>query len=368
MRFRSVVVLFSLCSLLYADDTPLPPQVVHKCPPPASLWDNLAFEVFGRWVYLQPNGSNLYYAAEAFPYDMSIADPPVSPNWQIFEIKPGFHSGFDVGIKFLLPKIDMGIALDWERLHASDTDSMNVTPLSYGTGNMVGPIYDIGPNSSSYKSAKGKGVFKFDEVNLLVEKSICFIPSLILGLDVGVSYARIEQGISSFYSNTSASTKRKIDTVSTFWGIGPQFRLDLDYHICYGLHFTGNTAGSLYLGRIKDTATYRSYAPGLAEIEVAQPNTQEDKIPHRTQLIPGFEEKLGFAYVQSFKNWSLNLEAGYQFQIYFNAVQSMDMLTQAVPNFDPGNLPPLAVFALTFNRTLSNFMLSGPYVSLAIGF
>jgi hypothetical protein len=95
---------------------------------------------------------------------------------------------------------------------------------------------------------------------------------------------------------------------------------------------------------------------------------QENIIPHQTQLIPGFEEKLGFSYMQSFKNCSLNLEVGYQFQIYFNAVQSMDMLTQAVPSFDPGNLPPLAVFALTFNRTLSNFMLSGPYVSLGFCF
>jgi len=368
MKFSSAITMLSLYSCLYADEASLPPQVLHKCPPPASLWDNVAFEAFGGWLYLQPNGSNLYYAAEAFPYDLSIADPPVSPNWQIFEIDPDFHSGFDVGIRFLLPKIDMGIALDWERLHAHDTDSMNVTPLSYATGNMVGPIYDIGPNSSSYKSAKGKGIFKFDEVNLLVEKSICFIPSLTLGLDVGASYARIEEGISSSYSNSGASTQRKIDAVSSFWGVGPQFRFNLDYRICYGLHFIGNTAGSLYLGRIKDTVTYRSYAPGLATIEVPEPNTQENTIPHRTQLIPGFEERLGFAYIHSFKHSSLNLGAGYQFQIYFNAVQSMDMLTQAVPNFDPGNLPPLAVFALTFNRTLSNFTLSGPYVSLDFGF
>jgi len=46
----------------------------------------------------------------------------------------------------------------------------------------------------------------------------------------------------------------------------------------------------------------------------------------------------------------------------------MDMLTQALPNFAPGDLPTMGVFAVTFNRTLSNFMLSGPYLSLDFGF
>jgi hypothetical protein len=369
MRLSSIVGLLSVSLALYAKEVPpSPPPILQKCPPPASVCKKVAFEVFGEWLYLQPNGSNLYYAAEAFPYDLSIADPPVSPNWQIFEIDPDFHSGFDAGLRFLLIEKDMRLALDWERLHAEDVSSMNVTPISYATGNMVGPIYDIGPNSSSYKVAKGKGVFKFDEVNLVVEKSICFVSGLIVDLDLGVSFARIEQKVASFYANPGAATNREIDAISSYWGIGPQFRLGLDYCICDSFYFTGKTAGSIYLGRIKNTANYQSSAPGLVFIGVAAPNTQQTTIPHRTQLIPGFEEKLGFSYVKSFQKSRLNLEVGYQFQIYLNAVQSMDMLTQAVPGFDPGNLPPFALFALTFNRTLSNFMLSGPYVSLDIGF
>jgi hypothetical protein len=245
---------------------------------------------------------------------------------------------------------------------------MNVTPISYATGNMVGPIYDIGPNSSSYKSAEGNGVFEFDEANLLVEKSICFVKDLILGLDLGLSFARIEQRITSFYSNVGASTSRTIDSSSTYWGIGPQFGLNLDYRLAYDLYLTGASSWSLYMGPIKNRVIYESNAPGLAIVGVAEPNTQQNQIPTRSQLIPGFEERLGLTYKHAFKNCNLKIGAGYVFQIYLNAVQSMDMLTQAVPDFDPGNLPPLAVFALTFNRTLSNFILTGPYASLAIGF
>lgn len=365
MRWIFAATLFLLGSSIYTQEPS--PAILCKCPPPGSYSNDVAWELLGKWLYLQPNGSNLYYAAEAFPYDLSIADPPVSPNWQIFEINPGFHSAFEVGIKCLLLKNDMDIELNWERLDAEDTNSMNVTPLSYGTGNMVGPIYDIGPNSSKYKSAKGKGVFKFDEANLLVGKSICF-KELMLSFDLGLSFTRIEQKITSFYSNSGDSTSRNIDSRSSYWGIGPQFGLNLDYCLYYGLHLTGSSSWSLYMGQIENDANYESYAPGLTTVGVAQPNTQENTIPTRSQLIPGFEERLGLTYKHSFKNCNLSLGGGYVFQIYLNAVQSMDMLTQAVPDFDPGDLPPLAVFALTFNRTLSHFMLTGPYASLSLGF
>jgi hypothetical protein len=65
MRFRSAIILLSLYSSISADEISTP--ILHKCPPPAPLLDNVAFEVSGQWLYLQPNGSNLYYAAEAFP-------------------------------------------------------------------------------------------------------------------------------------------------------------------------------------------------------------------------------------------------------------------------------------------------------------
>lgn len=371
MKLISAMIAFSLCSSIYAQEatsSTTPPPILYKCPPPGSCCDSVAFEVFGQWLYLQPNGSNLYYAAEAFPYDLTIADPPVSPNWQIFEIDPDFHSGFEVGIKALLLKKDMGIELNWERLHAHDAKSMHVRPLSYATGNMVGPIYDIGPNSSSYKAAKGKGVFKFDEVNLLVSKSICFVQDLTIGLDLGLSFARIEQKTTSFYHNSGASTSRNIFSKSSYWGVGPQIGINLDYDLYRGLCLTGSSSFSLYMGDIKNKATYESNAPGLAGVGVQEPNTQKNKIPTRSQLIPGFEERLGLAYAHSFKSWNLSLGAGYTFQIYLNAVQSMDMLTQAIPNFAPGDFPTMGVFALTFNRTLSNFMLSGPYLFLEIGF
>jgi hypothetical protein len=366
-RFFATIFILS-CLQVQGDEVKAPPPILSKCPPPGSCSDYVSFEFSGDWLYLQPNGSNLYYAAEAFPYDMSISDPPASPNWQIFEFDPGFQTGFEVGFKSLFLQNDINIQLNWERLYAHESASMNVTPISYGTGNMVGPIYDIGPNSASYKAANGRASFKFDEVNLLAQKSICFTKDLLVDLDLGLSFAMIKQNITSYYNNSGASTTRNIYSKSFYWGIGPQMGLHLNYGLCYGLSLTGSSSWSIYSGQIKNRVTYDSTSPALADAGIPSPNQQKNRVPTRTQLIPGFDERLGLTYNYAFKNWNLSIGAGYLFQIYLNAVQSMDMLTQAVPVFDPGLIPDQAVFAVTFNRTLSNFMLSGPYVGCSIGF
>jgi len=57
------------------------------------------YEIYGTYLYLQPNGSDLYYGVEAIPLDSSIAVPAVSPNWNTFEIDSGYQSGFDVGAR-----------------------------------------------------------------------------------------------------------------------------------------------------------------------------------------------------------------------------------------------------------------------------
>ena len=59
----------------------------------------------------------------------------------------------------------------------------------------------------------------------------------------------------------------------------------------------------------------------------------------------------------------------YQFQIYLNAIQSIDMTApQVPPSLSPAITPDSGVYAVGFERTLSNFILTGPYVSLNVDF
>lgn len=377
MKFLTTALCLSCCSMLLAkdltDSSSKKPQsnspILQYCPPKPSNFQSVNVELFGEWLFLQPNGSSIYYAAEAFPYDTAIAIPEISPNWKIFEIDPSYHSGFEVGSKFLFPTNGIDLEVNWERLHTQDSDSMKVKPQSYGTGNMVGPLFDIGPNSSVYKEAKGHATFHFDAVNLIVGKNICFLDGLSTHFYTGAGMVRIHQTISSLLSNASANTSRSVYSLSNFIGGGPEFGVDFDYRLVGSFSFIGHSAISLYMGQSKNHTTYKSTSPDLASAGIPQPNRQKTSVPNRTQLIPGFEEKLGFAYAISGEKCQLTLSAGYQVQIYIDAVQSVDMTApQVLPSLTPAPSVNVGVYAVGFERTLSNFILSGPFVSANVNF
>jgi hypothetical protein len=359
-------------SLLSAADNCCPPNpcpptcpVIQKCCPKVSNCCNVSYELYGEVLFLQPNGSNLYYAVEAFPFNTAIAIPEVSPNWTTFEISPDYHPAFEIGAKLFFPKSDMNLVANWERIHSQDTEFASIAI----SGNMMGPAFDIGPNSAFYTSAKGRALYHFDAANLVVGKTVCFVSGLNANFYAGASFTRIKQSMSSLFKGPGGLTSRLIYSPSLFTGAGPQFGVDLDYKLFGGFSFTGSSNASLYVGQQKNSTTFKSTTPALAFAGIPQPNVQTTTVPSRTQLIPGFEEKMGFAYTAGFKSWRFSLAAGYQFQIYINAVQSFDMTApQVLPSLVPGITVDMGVYAVGFERTLSNFILSGPYVTLNLDF
>lgn len=347
-----------------------PPPVIQKCSPKNYSPDRTTYEVYGQWVFLQPNGSNIYYAVEAFPFNTELATPPVSPNWQVFEINPSYNSGFEVGTQFIFPNNDLYLKFNWEWLHTIDRESMQVSPESFGTGNMVGPIFDIGPNSAAYSQAKGKAVFQFDEVDCIFGKSLCFADDLTLRIFTGAGFLRIKQSITSLFSNSSGTSTRIVSAPSTFIGAGPEFGADFDYYLGRSFYFTGFTSFALYMGQLKNHTTFKSTSPALSTIfGVDNPNVQRTSVPNRSQLVPGFEEKLGFSYIAAYSSSKWTFSIGYQFQIYLDAIQSIDMTApQVVPSLLPDVTPDAGVYAVGFERTLSNFILTGPYASINVDF
>jgi hypothetical protein len=87
-------------------------------------------------------------------------------------------------------------------------------------------------------------------------------------------------------------------------------------------------------------------------------------------MVPGFEGKLGLAYDFEFcRHYMVTLEAGYQAQIYLNSIRSIDICSEV----DLGAVAAeingtTGVYARTFSRTISDFALAGPYLTLALGF
>lgn len=348
-----------------------PPESCATCPDAyvtcPSNCNCLNFEVYGDAVFLQPNGSSLYYAAEAITLDPSIpgAAAAFSPDWNIYEIKPNYAPGFIVGGVIFFDNSSTALDVNWERLHTSDSESYNV-PLST---DMIGPLSDIGPNSFRYSHAKAKATFNFDGVDLLLGQQLCVCKRLYPNIFAGASFAYIHQKMSATYSDGSDDISRTIDSYSKFIGAGPKFGVTFDYCLSRSFYFTGLSSVGLAFGQLKNGTTYQSKSPVLAANGVPEPNVQETSVPNRTQLIPSFDERLGLAFASSFQCCELKLCIGYQTQIFIDAVQSIDMTApQVLPALVPSGKVDAGVYAVGFERTLSNFILTGPYVSLNIDF
>ncbi len=287
-----------------------------------------------------------------------------SPDWTVLKVNPDYHPGFEVGVSLGSSNANIEVGADWQRLHCDDSDSFQASNES---GHMVGPFFDIGPNAASYKIAKGKSISHFDEVDVTFAKQLCFFNNFHTRFYGAASFLRIMQSLHSTYSNVSGSVVRKVNTTSTFTAGGPQVGLDYDYRIYKGFFFSGHSILSLFVGQMKNTTKYQSFTPELALIGLSQPNKQAAKIPSQAQLVPAFEQKLGFSYLALWKRTKATFEIGYRCQIYLDAVQNINMATQAVPA-DLTATPDVGVFAVAFEQSNSNFMLMGPYAKVRFDF
>lgn len=313
----------------------------------ATPWHS--YEVQVAALLLQPTGGDLHYAAEAQPL------PIESPNWKIHDISTHYRFGFDVGVRGIFHHTDTYLSLNWEHFNSSASSSRKVSST-----NMIGPFFEIGPDASAYTKARGHVSFHFDEVNLDYGLYIHFGSRVQTNAYAGVSIARIEQHLSSRFSNGDGTIVRTIKVPSTFIGAGPQLGLDFAYRIVDGFRFNGGASVSLLVGTQKNHTRFNSFSPILSS------NPQKTAVHNKTQVVPAFEGKLGLSYLYTSCSFMFKVEAGYQAQVYINAIRSVDIGSEVVT---PPVIPDIVgVFARTFEQHLSNFALAGPYLLVDFGF
>ncbi len=326
-----------------------------------------SFEAMFSGLALQGFANNCDYAAEALPFDYGTTAPALSPNWVIPNISPDFHFGFDVGVAGIFHCAKSRLMLNWERYHTSnDSGSIEVSSIS----SMVGPFFEIGPDASSYKKAKGSVNFHFDEANATYGTFVQFGPLLRMNLFAGASFMRVVEHRFTTISDLPGTIVRTLRVPAKFTGGGPQLGCDFNYTIADGLQLTGLTRASIWVGRFFNKTTFTTTSGALESLSEPDPNIQTTTVHHKTGMVPGFEGKLGLAYEYLFcSNYMLKVEAGYQVQIYINAIRSIDMGSEV-------DLPPIGdlattatgVYARTFERVVSDFGLAGPYASINFGF
>lgn len=360
----------TFCSLFAAQALAAPESTQAMQPSPVAVMleaPNYSFDVNFTALFMKPLANNLDYGAEAFPFNYGDSQAAISPSWSIPRISTEYHFGFDVGVAGVFHDTCSNLMLNWERYHSpNDTNTTTVSSLS----NMVGPFFEIGPDGSLYKTSFSEVKFHFDEININYGTNVSFGNRLHTNLFSGVSLVRILEERFTQFSNMAGTIVRTLTAPVKFMGVGPQLGLDFNYRVVDGFQFIGRARASLYVGSFKNSTTYSTTSDLLVTLNDENPNIQTTTPVNKLDMVPGFEAKLGFAYEYLFnEHYMFKLEAGYQTQVYINALRSTDLGSEVALG-SQGSIGTAAtgVYARTFTRVVSNFSLAGPYVMASFGF
>src|SRR4051812_16657927 len=119
MKFIATLAASSFFLNLAADCASSPQDcfpVTHQCALETFKPNDVTYELYGDCLYLQPNGTNLYYGAQAVGINPNLPSPAsvASPNWTILKIDPDYHFGFEVGASVLFNNSNIDIGVNWE--------------------------------------------------------------------------------------------------------------------------------------------------------------------------------------------------------------------------------------------------------------
>jgi hypothetical protein len=314
-------------------------------------------------LYMQPTASNIHYVAIA--HSVPIPAEPISalsPTWEIRDLRPDYQFGFNVGLGLMCHDRSSIAKLNYTHFNSTTHSGL----LSVGTGFMLGPFFAVGPDSSAFTEAKGHVKFQFDAFNLDYGLCIEFGDYLRTNFFAGIGGMRIQENLKSLYANSDGNVTRQIKVPTKFEGLGPQVGIDFAYDFWSGFKFTGSGLATLFVGGLSNHTLYRSTSPELIILGAPPVNNQFTTVKNRTGVVPGFEAKLGLGYSFEMCNFAIDIDAGYEVLLYLNALQSIDIGSEVVTR--PLSTETSGVYARTFQRTLSNFALSGPYLRIAVAF
>jgi hypothetical protein len=305
------------------------------------------FEVSGSLLYLQPGSGNLEYATLVSPL------PLPTPNWDTQSISPHYSPAFRVGLRYI-PSDANDVKFNWMHLNSRDSASVVGAPTQ-----MVGPPYEIGPDSAVFKNAQGAVNSKYDAVNLDGGHTFCADCPFQLRVFGGVEFARINQSVTGMFQSTDGLTTAANITSSVFTGAGPRSGLKGDYAIG-NFQFFGETAVAGLIGTAQSRINFSATSPALAGLGIASPNNQALTSPNETQVVPSFDARFGTAYIFPPSTYGqFKVELGYQAAVYMNAINRYALTLVTVPPVAGS----VGVFLATQQHLQSNFTTQGPYLT-----
>lgn len=320
-----------------------------------------------RALFFKPGASHLHYAAEAFPFKSSIATPLFSPHWNIYDLHPRYHFGFDLGLRGVFHERNSSLSINWEHFKSRTKACTPAISTGEFPNPMMGPLSSIGPDAAPYNIlASGSVTFNFNEVDIRYGQYVEFGDYLETNLFAGIGGAGIKQCITAFYVG-DGNISQTITIPTTFSGAGPELGVDFSYDTGCSFSLTGQLTSLLLMGRAKNHTIYASRSPVLVDTGNPSPNIQSTCAQNRTQVVPSISQRLAIAYSRLCGNrYHTRSEVGFETKVFFNALQSTNLASGVIDIVPEGNT--VGVFARTFERSISNFSLFGPYIAVSMSF
>ncbi len=333
--------------------------------------------IYAGLLYLKPTSSNLKYAT------FVSGTQPYYQSWHYQTIKPDFSPAFELGAGYALPNTLYSAAIDWVHLNSNDNAFKQAnTSTDLTTVEFVAPPYEMSPPVFGIKRVDSKVNFAFDSVLLNMAKQVEYSPKLKARLFGGINLLRINQTLTTLFSDYAGSPATpysyplppdpsfsfQTETVSKYFGAGPDLGLNVQYQMNSGFGFVGQILGSLTVGSMHTQDNFTSTSSRLTSLGIGTSH-QNITAPNETQVVPGADGKLGIFYTyQGASIANFTVEAGYRVTAYLNAISTVEPGTLVqpgtvivTPEFSTGTMAIVSTIAT--NRP---FNFSGPYLNLKI--
>lgn len=343
-------------------------------------------------LLLQPGNSDVDYATT---YTVTTA-----ANTHVQSVDPSYDVGFRVGLGYTFPESGNDVQTAWTHFNSTDTHSLTLAPGSVLLPRLYAlplaafdnTIFDFvyPPDvrqvfsifGSQEVSATSTVETKLDAIDLDVGQYMDVGTRLRMRLFGGLRFARVSSDLSSeFHQNSSGayinfpgitftntfSINEQLN--SKFTGMGPRVGVDSVYHVgnCFGV--VARAAVALLVGETQSDGKFTSSSThtdlpndSLTVLQFAAARTLNSADSDR--IVPVLDAKLGLNYSFTFDNQSmLTIEAGYQATQYVDAIDRLDIQSEA-PNAYPENPSAPVPVPVSFTRTTSSIGFGGPYLSL----
>ena len=328
------------------------------------------------WLFLKPYSSNHAYAS------LVSGTQPYYQNWHLQVVNPNYSSAFEVALQSNILENILSGSASW--LHFNSNDSNNVqgnSTLNDKNIAFVGPLFEMSPPVFGIRRADAQLKYNYDDINLNLEKLFSNKTNMLGKLIGGLKVLSIKQTFTTVFSDLvgalptpysyalspDPSYTFQIQSISSFIGLGPDLGLNGEIEIGYGFSLIGNAMGSLSVGTSSIQEKFQATSERLTNLGIGT-SYQQITTPNKTQLIPGFDGKLGVAYkFEKKQSHHFKIEAGYRLLSYINAISTTapQTLVQpgteiATPEFSTGTM---AIVSVT--QQDRPFNLNGAYITFS---